>query len=317
MATGQRPVDDPGAIGELAVMDDRLYPDLDYKFLRYIGAVPEKMRYIQGHYLPFFEGRRRVLDLACGDGDFIEMLTEQGVCATGVDFDPRACEAVRGRGLDVVCQDVLDYLERVEPESFDGIFSAHLVEHLSYHQVLRMLELGLRALEPGGIMLLATPNTRSMYAHLESFYKHFGHTSFYHPELLCFFLDYVGFVEPQTGENPRMGTPLWGQTDVADFSPTPYFDYERVLPLASANPLRRLFRIVKMFTVRMVVQPYTDQLIARLNELVTHVNLLSRQLAQVAQREEQVRATLDKSVECFAYAHKPIHPPGESGQDND
>lgn len=286
-------------------MDDRPYPDLDYAFLRYTGVVSEKMRHIQGHYLPFFEGRRRVLDLACGDGDFIEMLAEQGISATGVDLDPKACEAVRNRGLDVVCLDVLDYLEQVEPESFDGIFSAHLVEHLPYQQTLRMLELSLRALEPGGIILLTTPNARSLYAHLESFYKHFGHTCFYHPELLCFFLDYVGFVEPEMGENPRMSRPLWGQVKAADFSPVPHLNYERGLPLTSANPLRRLFRVVKMFAVRMIVQPYTDQLITRINELVIQVNLLSRQLAQVARQEERVRTTLDRPVECFVYAYKP------------
>jgi len=298
-------------------MSERLYPDLDYEFLRYTGVVPENMRRIQGFYLQFFKDRQRVLDLACGDGDFVEMLAEQGISATGVDWDPKACEAVRLRGLQVVCQDVFDYLEQVEPESLDGIFSAHLVEHLNYRQVLRMLKLCLRVLKPGGILVLVTPNVRSMYAHLESFYKHFGHISFYHPELLCFFLDYIGFVQPQMGENPRMATPLWGESALSrrlnrpsewNLKPIPYLTYERMLPLPSDNVLRRAIRGVKMFLVRMIVQPYVDQLLVGVNGFVAHVNRLAQdveaRLTDLAQFEEQTRATFDRPVECYAYAYK-------------
>jgi len=303
-------------------MDERLYPDLDYAFLRYTGVVPENQRRIQSYYLPFFEDRQRVLDLACGDGDFVQMLTEQGITVTGVDFDPKACEAVRARGLDVVCQDVFDYLEQVAPESVDGIFSAHLVEHLAFQQVLRMLELSLQVLKPGGIILLVTPNVRSMYAHLESYHKHFGHISFYHPELLCFFLDYVGFSDPQMGENPHMATPLWGQPDIAEqlhlgFPSILPFSYQRTLPQINANPMRRFWHAIKMFAVRMVVQPYIDQVMVNLNQLVTQVNVLALQLdvrlARAAQWAERTQTTLDRPVECFVYANKPETQSAKSG----
>lgn len=302
-------------------MGDRPYPDLDYAFLRYTGVIRENMRRIQSFYLPFFEGRRRVLDLACGDGDFCQMLAEKGVSVTGIDLDPKACEAVRARGLDVVCQDVLDYMEQVEPDSIDGIFSAHLVEHLNYRQALKILELCRPALKPGGIILLVTPNARSMYAHLESFYKHFGHVSFYHPELLCFFLDYAGFVNPQMGENPQMATPLWGEPslrlrlhDKAQPGPgqqqqpgsmlIPYLAYERLLPLPSDNLLRRAIRSVKMLLARMIVLPYTDQLLGGVNGLVAQVNLLATDVYRM-------RTTLDRPVECYAYAYKAAsEPPG-------
>lgn len=302
-------------------MDDRRYPDLDYEFQRYTGVIAENQRHIQSFYLPFFESRQRVLDLACGDGDFVEMLTEQGVSARGVDFDPKACEAVRARGLDVVCQDVFDYLEQIEPESVDGIFSAHLVEHLTYQQVLKMLELGLRALRPGGIILLVTPNVRSMYAHLESFYKHFGHISFYHPELLCFFLDYTGFAKAQMGENPRMATPLWGEPDIfrhlqdrGSAQPIPYLTYERMLPLPSGNPLRRAIRCVKMFLVRMIVQPYIDQIVVGVNETVAVANQMAIGTAHFL---GQVREKLDRPVECYVYAYKALDRPAAAGREND
>ena len=295
-------------------MDDRLYPDLDYAFLRYTGVIRENMRRIQSFYLPFFEGRQRVLDLACGDGDFCQMLAEKGVSVTGIDFDPKACQAVRARGLDVVCQDVLDYMEQVEPNTIDGIFSAHLVEHLNYRQVLKILELCHPALKPGGIILLVTPNARSMYAHLESFYKHFGHVSFYHPELLCFFLDYVGFANPQMGENPQMAAPLWGEPSISTRQQgaplIPHLTYERMLPLPSDNLLRRAIRSVKMLLARMIVLPYTDQLLGGVNGLVAQVNLLATDMYSM-------RTTLDRPVECYAYAYKAASKSPDAGREDE
>jgi hypothetical protein len=55
---------------------------------------------------------------------------------------------------------------------------------------------------------MVTPNARSLFSHLEMFYLHFGHITFYHPRLVCFFLDHEGFVKPQFGENPETASPL-------------------------------------------------------------------------------------------------------------
>lgn len=56
--------------------------------------------------------------------------------------------------------------------------------------------------------MVATPDVRGLFSHLEMFYLHFGHVAFYHPRLLCFFLDYVGFQGPTIGENPHTASPL-------------------------------------------------------------------------------------------------------------
>jgi len=292
------------------------YPGLDDAFLRYIQATPENQRRIQSFYIPFFSGcQGQVVDLACGHGDFVQLLGEQGIEALGVDSDPACCDEVRQRGLNIVCRDVIDYLRQVEENSLGGIFSAHLVEHLPYQTVMEMIRLSYRALKPGGIILLVTPNVRSMYAHLDSFYKHFGHVSFYHPELLCFFLDYFGFARPQAGENPQMVMPLWGPNlldrlrqevpDRSDPGLTPHLTYERMLPLPEDNLVRRVIRSVKMFLVRMVVQPYIDQLVVGVNQSITDVNLFAADVYRLF-------GTLDRAVECYAYAHKPASQPDVS-----
>src|SRR5512143_196289 len=103
---------------------------LDYDFLRYLGVNPIDQRQNQSFYLSFFKDCRRVVDVGCGDGDFVELLREQGVEAVGVDNDPIAIQHLRKRQIPVVEAEVVTYLKSIEPGSLDGVFSAHLVEHL-------------------------------------------------------------------------------------------------------------------------------------------------------------------------------------------
>jgi SAM-dependent methyltransferase len=181
---------------------------LDYEFLRFIGVDSESQRRIQGFYLPLFKGCESVLDLGCGTADFVALLSEHGIQAIGIDSDERAWAAARERGINVVHQDVFSFLEHSEPNSIDGIFAAHLVEHLSYEAVIRLFRLSRQALRPGGRIVVTTPNPRSLLAHLEMFYLHFGHVTFYHPQLLVFLLEFSGFSQAESGENPIGPPPL-------------------------------------------------------------------------------------------------------------
>ncbi len=184
------------------------FPGMDYDFLRYMGVFPENQRRIQSHYTPYFEQCQRVVDLACGDADFVEMLVERGIDVVGVDSDDKAYAAAAAKGLPVVQQDIFDWLAAQPDASFDGVFSAHLIEHIPYPKVIELVEQSYRVLQPGGVILLVTPNARSLFSHLEMFYTHFGHVTFYHPRLVSFFLDRAGFEEVQFGENPETASPL-------------------------------------------------------------------------------------------------------------
>jgi len=270
---------------------------LDYAFLRYIGVTPEGQKRIQDFYLPFFAGCRRVLDLGCGDGDFVELLAENGIPATGVDADEQCCAAAQARGLDVVCADVFAYLQSLPEASVDGIFCAHLVEHLPYEQVLELFRLCYRVLSADGRIVVATPNVRGLFAHLEMFYQHFGHVTFYHPHLLSFLLQQAGFVQPTEGENPRLAAPLWGQ------QPPQPIVYDPLLPASPDTsqrtkcigasrdtPLHRLVRRAKNYLATLIVRPYLDQIVAQVNQR------LDRQAALLA--------SLDRSFECYVQAVK-------------
>lgn len=273
---------------------------LDHAFLRWLPVVADDQKAFQRFYLPFFDGCDKVVDLGCGEGNFMELLEEHGITAVGVDSDPDCCQAAQDRGLDVVHQDALTFLRDLEPESVDGFFAAHLVEHLPYEQTVELLRGAYRALKPSGVVVLTTPNVRGLYSHLEMFYLHFGHVTFYHPRLLCFFLKYVGFTESESGVNTTELQPLLGDkiaelANVAGQSPAyppsapvDAFDYERLLPKPD-NPLRRLIWHGKMWLVRMMVQPYLDQ-------FMTAINLRIRQANAAFQEVETRRRDLDEKL---------------------
>lgn len=179
-------------------------PDTDYHFLEFIGTDVQSQKHNQRFYLPFFAGCRTVADLGCGMGGLIELLVEQNIQAIGVDIDAAAVQAAQRLGAQGVQADALDYLARLEENSLDGIFAGHLVEHMPCETVQELIHQAQRVLRPQGRLVLATPNVRGLYAHLELFYMHFDHKRFYHPNLLCFFMKQAGFREWEWGENPAL-----------------------------------------------------------------------------------------------------------------
>jgi len=250
---------------------------LDYQFLRFIGVDSESQRRIQSFYLPMFEGCESVVDLGCGDGNFVAMLREKGIHAIGVDSDEYFLAEARARGLDIVNADVFTFLETAEPDSFDGIFSAHLVEHLHYKEVIRLIRLGYRVLRPGGRIVLVTPNVQGLYAHLDFFYLHFGHTRFYHPRLLCFFLEFTGFEQIEMGENDASYSPL-----LYDLRLRPL----NVPLLATRHPSSRVWRFIGFM--------------GKLQLLLSWIFLWP-----LIVRFEELGERLDRPFECYATAVKP------------
>jgi SAM-dependent methyltransferase len=153
-------------------------------------------------YVSHFAQCQQVLDVGCGQGQFIELLSLTGVGSVGIDIDRRMIELCRGKGLDVVEADLFDYLGR-EEKQFDGIFSSNVIEHLPAEDALRFVQMSFDALSPGGVLLIATPNPGSLIVHLHEFWRDATHVRLYDRSLLEFLFTYAGFGDVQSGENPR------------------------------------------------------------------------------------------------------------------
>ena len=134
-----------------------------------------------------------VLDLGCGRGDWLELLRDEGRIATGVDVNRISVHACRQRGLDVVEADAVDYL-RAQPEaSFGAISALHVVEHLGFEQLLRLLDEARRALKPNGLLVLETPNPENLIVGACNFWFDPTHVRPLPPPLLQFVVESRGF----------------------------------------------------------------------------------------------------------------------------
>lgn len=104
----------------------------------------------------------RLLDVGCGNGQFMDRMRNLGWETTGVEIDPEAAHIGRVAGLDIRCGGILD---QVFPEGmFDVICLNHVIEHLPEpEQTLQHL---MRFLKGKGLMVCLSPNPESLLARL-------------------------------------------------------------------------------------------------------------------------------------------------------
>jgi len=126
----------------------RLFPRLQqYLDVRYRRHLPD----------PTAGGNRRLLDVGCGNGEFLVCAAALGWEAEGIDVDPAAVRAATAAGCKARVAALGDLsLERSE---FQHITLSHVIEHV--HDPAEQLRKCYELLAPGGRLWLQTPNLAS------------------------------------------------------------------------------------------------------------------------------------------------------------
>ncbi|CAN5860974.1 hypothetical protein BH24ACI5_BH24ACI5_27500 [soil metagenome] len=137
--------------------------------------------------------RADVLDIGCGRGEFIDLLTAHGIPARGIDLNHEMAELCHARGLKVTEADAVGYLSSLPDGSLAGIFAAQVVEHLEPAYLLRLLDLAFEKLQPGGTLVLETLNPACWTAFFESYIRDITHKWPLHPETLQYLVRASGF----------------------------------------------------------------------------------------------------------------------------
>ena len=156
------------------------------------GSSEDTVRRIQGPLVRFFRDSSPVLDIGCGRGVFLELLSEAGIEAFGIDHSEEALAKCREKGFIVRREDARSYLS-AEPGRFGGIFCSHVIEHMGYEDALAFMGLCHRALRPGGILLLVTPNPEDICIMSDIFWLDPTHIRPYPRLLLQTMLESAGF----------------------------------------------------------------------------------------------------------------------------
>ena len=144
-------------------------------------------------YLEWFGEAEPLLDIGCGRGEFLQLLSEKGVAALGIDNNASMLELAREKGLNCRQSDALLYLRETEAESIGAIFSAQVIEHFEPEYLRDLVIESLRVLKAGGQLLLETINPLSVFALSHIFTLDVTHRKPLHPEYMRYLLESSGF----------------------------------------------------------------------------------------------------------------------------
>ena len=150
-------------------------------------------------YLPFIEPLQTLypeasaLDLGCGRGEWLELLTESGFKASGVDLDDGMLAICRERGMAVQTKDAVTGLQEQSDASLAVVSGFHLAEHIPFEALQSLMSESLRALKPAGLLILETPNPENIVVGTANFYLDPTHRQPIPPLLLSFLAEYCGF----------------------------------------------------------------------------------------------------------------------------
>lgn len=176
-------------------MDDHFYRAFEERFRGPRGLIKRRLAV----YLDFVHALRRTLpggaalDLGCGRGEWLEFLRDRGIAARGVDLNDAMLAACTQAGLDVANGNALDALLAAPDESLALVSAFHLVEHLEHGEVRGLLAQAHRALKPGGLLILETPNPENLIVAGTTFHLDPTHRQPLPPMLLQFLCEYAGF----------------------------------------------------------------------------------------------------------------------------
>ena len=134
-----------------------------------------------------------VLDVGCGRGELLALLSEAGVPARGIDVNGEMVALCRERGFDAAQSDALAYLESLPDASLGGLAAIQVVEHLEPGYLSRFLETAFHKLQPGAPIVLETINPACWMAFFEAYIRDLTHAQPLHPDTLRFLVQASGF----------------------------------------------------------------------------------------------------------------------------
>ena len=127
------------------------------RFTPFIGAAST---YHLGPLLPHFDTVKgsAVIDVGCGDGQYLEMLQAIGCDVLGIEPDPAACSVLKKKNIPFIEAGMEG--ARLPENSANLITMRHVIEHLV--DPLGTVNECFRVLKPGGRLVVRTPNSASL-----------------------------------------------------------------------------------------------------------------------------------------------------------
>jgi O-antigen chain-terminating methyltransferase len=133
-----------------------------------------------------------ILDIGCGRGEWLKLLQESGYIARGIDINRTMLEQCRARGLEAIEGDAVAYLESLADASLGAVTGFHIIEHLPFSLLIKLLNEIVRVLQPGGLVIFETPNPQNVLVGSNNFYIDPSHLNPLPSPLSQFLLEHAG-----------------------------------------------------------------------------------------------------------------------------
>ncbi|MDB5185595.1 MAG: putative methyltransferase [Candidatus Saccharibacteria bacterium] len=167
---------------------DQFYIDFEERFRGSENEIKDRLRV----YLPYL-GESPVLDLGSGRGELLQLVQEAGITGRGVDLNKHMVERAKGKGLDVVQADIMEFVAKQPADSFATVTAIHVVEHVPFEDLFALSRECYRILKPGGYLIFETPNPENLIVGAHDFYQDPSHLHPLPPSLTEFLLQHHGF----------------------------------------------------------------------------------------------------------------------------
>jgi O-antigen chain-terminating methyltransferase len=205
----------PGLPTPSPAIDDALYIALEDAF----RGDPIVIRARQHQYVPYVQNvvtqSTPLLDIGCGRGEWLNILKDSNIPATGIDTNAASVQECSAQGLTVSHADAISYLSDAKEKSLGAITLFQVLEHLPFPTMVHLLRLALRALVPGGVLIAEVPNSETLSVGASTFWIDPTHERPLFPGLLEFLATEVGY----TSVEGVYSSPLAPEPDFSELAP--------------------------------------------------------------------------------------------------
>jgi len=134
-----------------------------------------------------------IVDLGCGNGDFLRFLAGQGFTRlTGVDISSEQVASADSGGVVIISNDIFLFVQGLPENAVDIVILFDVIEHVSRDEILDLLGRLYGRLKPGGQILIQTPNGESPF-HGAVYWADPTHETLLTPNSLAVLLKISGF----------------------------------------------------------------------------------------------------------------------------